>query len=442
MKISSPFFVSKKTKNNKSVWYAHFPDPDNTQKRKVKSVETLRTLLGSTDTSPIKRKAEAIRITQQALDAGVIQLENMNDPLVTEYIKEYWDFDTSDVIRRKNLKKANTISKGYAMNIRGTFIQNALPLFPSNLRMSKLKTSHLEKIINTLIDEGKLSLSTIARVKQAIAVPLKEAHRIGLINANPMLKVETVPVDRKEKGILTETELNKLMEMMRVRVEQETFNQGVYLACALSTLTGMRQGEIRALHTENIKILDETNAIITIKESFGAYEGLKVPKGKRERLVPAPAWLCNEICNHADKNPYGTTIAFWSKESTTSPISSSYIRKELYNCLWDLLEESAHCLKEMVQDGDKVDKKGNPVMIRKGEVIRRQRDVDFHSFRHYFVTWMRSCGLLTDGQLRGVVGHQDSSTTDGYTHQTESNLKRIGAITNNILQFKAEKVAS
>jgi len=96
----------------------------------------------------------------------------------------------------------------------------------------------------------------------------------------------------------------------------------------------------------------------------------------------------------------------------------------------------------MVQDGDKVDKKGNPIMIRKGEVIRRQRGVDFHSFRHYFVTWMRSCGLLTDGQLRGVVGHQDSSTTDGYTHQTESNLKRIGTITNNILHFKGEKNVS
>jgi integrase len=442
MKISSPFFVSKKTKNNKSVWYAHFPDPDNSQKRKVKSVETLRTLLGSMDTSPIKRKTEAIRITQQALDAGIIQFEKKNDPLVVDYIKEYWDFDTSDVIRRKNLKKANTISKGYAKNIRGTFIQNALPLFPNNLRISKLKTSHLEKIINTLIDEGSLSLGTIARVKQAMAVPLKEAYRIGLINDNPMLKVESVPVDRKEKGILTETELNKLMEMMKAGAKQGCFNRGVYLACALSTLTGMRQGEIRALHTENIKILDETNAIITIKESYGAYEQYKIPKGKRERLVPAPSWLCEELVDHAEKSPYETSIVFWSKESSSSPISSSYIRKELYLCLWDLFEEIAHCPKEMVQDGDKVDKKGNPIMIRKGEVIRRQRGVDFHSFRHYFVTWMRSCGLLTDGQLRGVVGHQDSSTTDGYTHQTESNLKRIGTITNNILHFKGEKDVS
>jgi len=442
MKNSSPFFVSKKTKNNKSVWYAHFPDPDNSQKRKVKSVETLRSLLGSTDTSPIRRKAEAIRITQQALDAGILQGDKKDDPLLNDYIKSYWDFDTSDVIRRKNLKKANTISKGYAKNIRGTFVENALPLIPNNLRLSKLKTSHIEKVMNTLIDEGKLSLSTIARVKQSIAVPLKEAHRIGLINENPMLRVEPIPVDYKEKGILTESEINRLMELMRAGVENETFNRGVYLACALSTLTGMRQGEIRALHTENIKILDEVNGVITIKQSYGAYEGCKVPKGKRERLVPAPAWLCEELIDHAEKSTYGTSMVFWSKESSSSPISSSYMRKELYSCLWDLLEEIAHCPKEMVQDRDKVDKDGNPIMIRKGEVLRRERAVDFHSFRHYFVTWMRSCGLLTDGQLRGVVGHQDASTTDGYTHQTEANLKRIGAITNNILQFKVEKNAS
>jgi integrase len=439
MKISSPFFVSKKTKDNKSVWYAHFPDPDDSQKRKVRSVEVLRSQLGSTDTSPIRRKAEAIRITQQALNAGLIQFDQKKDPLVTDYIEAYWDFDNSDVIRRKNLKKANSISRGYAMNIRGTFIKNASPLFPNNLRLSKLKTSHIEKIMNQLIDEGELSLSTIARVKQSIEVPLKEAYRIGLIRENPMLRVEPIPTDRKERGILTETELHKLIEMMRMGIEQGTFNNDVYLACVLSALTGMRQGEIRSLHTENIKILDESNGVITVKESYSAYEGRKVPKGKRERLVPAPTWICEELYDHAEMNPYGSSMVFWSKISTDSPISSSYIRKELYQYLWDLLEEEAGCLKQMIQDGDKVDKDGKPVMIRKGEEIRRQRNIDFHSFRHYFVTWMRSSGLLTDGQLRGVVGHQDSATTDNYTHQTESNLKRIGSITNNILQFKLEE---
>jgi hypothetical protein len=70
MKIWSPFFVSKKTKNNKSVWYAHFPDPDDSQKRKVRSVEILRSQLGSADTSPIRRKVEAIKYYSLIIDSS------------------------------------------------------------------------------------------------------------------------------------------------------------------------------------------------------------------------------------------------------------------------------------------------------------------------------------------------------------------------------------
>ena len=54
--------------------------------------------------------------------------------------------------------------------------------------------------------------------------------------------------------------------------------------------------------------------------------------------------------------------------------------------------------------------------IRKGELIRRERNVNFHSLRHFFIT---RAGSLMGGDanlLRLAVGHETQAMTDRYTH--------------------------
>jgi len=214
VKNSPYYYLSKKRKVNRDYWYAYFPDDENPGKVKVKSVESLRKLLGIKDRTKITRKQEAAIITQKALDAGVVRFGE-KDPLFVDYVAEFWDFEQSAYIKRKNFKQAGSISRDYARNILGTFKKNAVPLLPMGLKLSQITTAHIENLIDHWINDGELSQSTIARVLQSMAVPLKEATRLGKIHHNPMLAVDTVSAKPKERGILTDSEIVQLFSLMQ-----------------------------------------------------------------------------------------------------------------------------------------------------------------------------------------------------------------------------------
>jgi integrase len=277
------------------------------------------------------------------------------------------------------------------------------------LLLSQVSTHQIEKVVNKLLDEGRLSNASIIRIKQSMSRPIKEAYRIGLIASNPMERVESFSSQPKKRGILTEQELGTLMTYLKQGVAKGTVKNHIFLACALSVQTGMRAGEICGLHKDHIHLVDDNQGIINVCKAYAAYVGFKTPKGKRDRMVPVPRWLCEALIVNAEMNPNRNGLVFWSKITDLGPISETYLRKYYYEAL------------------DKA--------LGMNEEEREARNITFHSFRHYFVTWMRGSGLLSDGQLREVVGHQDSSTTDEYTHQTETTLLRIGSISNNILQF-------
>jgi integrase len=433
VKNSPYYYLSKKRKVNRDYWYAYFPDDENPGKVKVKSVESLRKLLGIKDRTKITRKQEAAIITQKALDAGVVRFGE-KDPLFVDYVAEFWDFEQSAYIKRKNFKQAGSISRDYARNILGTFKKNAVPLLPMGLKLSQITTAHIENLIDHWINDGELSQSTIARVLQSMAVPLKEATRLGKIHHNPMLAVDTVSAKPKERGILTDSEIVQLFSLMQERVQQGTLDKAVFLASLLSTYTGMRQGEIRALEADAIQLVNDEHGIIHVQAAWANYGYRKSPKGKRDRKVPAPRWLCDELLKLAEMNPYENSLVFWSKKSAAVPLAATYFRNWLYDSLTDLFELNAGSEGQMVPDGEKVDTDGNPVMIRAGEETRRVRNVNFHSFRHFFVTQMR--GKLSESDLRNVVGHQDSKTTDLYDHFTDESLLRIGKVSSNIIQFQ------
>lgn len=430
------YFLCKKKKAKRYYWYAHFPDV-RTGKVMAKSVESLRKQMGDNDRRPITRKQEATIITQMALDKGLIKRDVL-DPLFYEYVEKFWDYDASDYIRRRNVKNPNSIGRDYARNMQGTFILNAKPHLPSKLKLNQVQTNHIETVINKLIDEGKLSNATIQKVVQSMSVPLRQAFRVSMIPSNPMDKVESISSRSKERGILTQSELVGLFTKMKdgqLDDSGEVIDKPVYLACLLSTYTGMRQGEIRGLRSDAIEIINDQYGIITIREAFAQRAGFKTPKGKRDRKVPAPRWLCDELLQCVSINPYGNDLVFWSKTSDTNPISASYIRDRLYEVMWEQLEEQQSCVGRMVKDGDKTDSEGHPVMIRYGEILRRDRDINFHSFRHFFVTQMRGSGQLSEGELRSIVGHRKSSTTDLYDHNTQEQMSKAVNVVCKVIPF-------
>ena len=94
-----------------------------------------------------------------------------------------------------------------------------------------------------------------------------------------------------------------------------------------------------------------------------------------------------------------------------------------------MLEVENNCVGEKIKVATK--KPGEKKTITKGEYLRNERNIVFHSLRHYYVTFMR--GKIGDNLLQRVVGHQSEAMTNNYTHNTQERLLEVGMISSNIL---------
>jgi len=137
--------------------------------------------------------------------------------------------------------------------------------------------------LNTLTDTGTLANATIAKVMKSMTTPLREAYKKEIIQKDPTRTLDPIDETGKEKGILTSKEFSDLLVWMR-----DNSPQHVLLATVLAAATGMRMGEIRALRSDDIQIVDEHDALIKIDESYSNLDRFKTPKAKKTRQTPCP----------------------------------------------------------------------------------------------------------------------------------------------------------
>jgi integrase len=69
-----------------------------------------------------------------------------------------------------------------------------------------------------------------------------------------------------------------------------------------------------------------------------------------------------------------------------------------------------------------------------GEIARRERNVSFYSFRHFFNSTIR--GTVSDDILRLQTGHSDAKMTNHYDHLTDDRGEQLRqAVQSKILPF-------
>lgn len=413
------YYLTKRKKGKRKIWYAFFTDPNDSQKCIMStSVELLRKKLGITTKFPLTKEKEAYVIVERAIAEGLINLNRDVIDFIT-YVNEFWDFDNSDYIRRRNQKSPNSIGKDYAKIMASNFKGHATPNLPPHLKLHEVTSFHIEKVVDTLLDAKELSNATISKVVQSMSVPLKEATRKKLVPHNPMDGVEPLTSTYKQRGIYTLEEISKALDHLykkgTIGVEEIKNVKGPnktrvnkpypvrtdlkpYLAVALAAYTGMRAGEIRALCMEQIELVNDDFGIITVDRAYNDYAGQKSTKGKRTRKVPLPRTICDQLIQMGAQNPHeDRDLVFWSKETSINPISSNHILTQFYKAL-DAIG---------VKDED-----------------RKQRNLDFHSLRHTFNSTLR--GKVADKSLQAVVGHESITMTDRYTHESLDELIHVG----------------
>lgn len=413
------YYLTKRKKTKRSYWYAFFTDPNDSQKILFSvSVESLRRKLGLGMNTPITREREAYAIVERAITDGLIRKQSETTSF-SDYVCKFWDFDTSEYITRRNQKVPNSIGKDYARTMKANFENHAMKHLPKKLEISQVTTLHIETVIDSLLDEGNLSNATIQKVVQSMSVPLKEARRKKLIPHNPMDGVEPLANTYKKRGIYTVEELLLIIEHLykkgtvgvqeikKVRGKNKTkveksflvkTDLKPYLAVSLAAHTGMRMGEVRALCSEQIKLVNDEFGIIEVDRAYNSYAGDKSTKGKRVRQVPLSRKLCDELIHMAKQNPHkGSTRVFWSKENPDHPISSNHILLQFLKAV-------------------------KAIGIEDEE--RTTRNLDFHSLRHTFNSNLR--GRITEKTLRAIVGHESEAMSDRYTHEQIDELLAVG----------------
>jgi integrase len=387
MSSPAPFTLCRIQRNERIYYYALFRDPVTGKRTNKKSVERLRTRLGILSEQPIRRRDEAIRICQQALEAGLIFSRNTKIGLKA-YLRSFYTWDESEYVKRRNMLSAGSIGQDYIETRLNLLENHVLKEIQPNMLLSEVTLGWLEAVQYRLATGNTISHATVNIIMGAVVTAVKDAQRRGDISSLVSLELKHLDVVHRSRGILTEQELATFMNWAQVNSERR-----IYLACLLALVTGMRSGELRGLLVQAVG-----NDMITVDTAYADRAGLKMPKGKRTRYVPCPPPLCAELCMLAAENPYSSEhqLVFWSKRGggfVSSHYFSTRFKEEL--------------VRSEVLSQEQVEK----------------RNITFHSLRHMANTLLR--GRVDEYLLRMTIGHTKTQLSDLYTHMNRRSLDEV-----------------
>ncbi|MCB9800519.1 MAG: tyrosine recombinase XerC [Candidatus Omnitrophica bacterium] len=220
------------------------------------------------------------------------------------------------------------------------------------------------------------SKSSVSRKLACIRSFFKFLARENVLNENPAAGIATPKRDKKLPFFLDPEEITRLLEAPSKGNWEESRDKAI-----LETLysSGLRVSELVGLNYEDVDLL---SGLLRVRG-----------KGKKERIVPVGKIAIQAIKNYLGKKP--------PKEDLRS------IKKALY------VNRSG---------GRLTDRSVRRMLLKYARRIALNKEVSPHVLRHSFATHMLDRGA----DLRSVqelLGHENLSTTQIYTHVTTKRLK-------------------
>lgn len=224
------------------------------------------------------------------------------------------------------------------------------------------------------------SKTTIARKLATLRSFFKFLNRRGLTGNNPMLTVRTPKLEKRLPKFMTEQQIEQLL-----KTPCDTNLLGARDKALLEVIysSGLRVGELVAMNLEDV---DFIGAVVRIRG-----------KGRKERLTPIGQTALTALQKYLTMR-HGLTGQPGKPESTAPLFTNKHGRRL-----------SARSVRR------KLDK-----YLRQANL---DADISPHTLRHSFATHMLDRGA----DLRAVqelLGHQNLSTTQIYTHLTTQRLRQ------------------
>jgi integrase len=298
----------------------------------------------------------------------------------SDYLLEFWDFERSPYIREK-LRAEHSIHKNYVHGMIGNVKKYWIPFFHSAL-LGELSPNDIERFVDHLSDiKWNKKMQPISNIRKngiirAGSIPLRWAYRKGKIEQDITRGLMLFSRRPVERPILTP-------QLAASIFSQEWADERSKVANMTAMVTGLRAGELQGL-----RVSDLGDDCLLVRHSWNYFDKLKPTKNNCERVVELPFPQVLESLKHiASLNPHGTgnnSFVFWASLSASKPMEQklfvSGLRKSLMVSGLDATEAKGFC---------------------------------FHSWRHFFTTYMRP--KLEDKLLQSQTGHKTIPMLEHYS---------------------------
>jgi len=290
---------------------------------------------------------------------------------LADYLTEFWDWDRSPYIREK-LRAEHSIHKNYVLAMARVIRNYWVPFFPS-LLLGELLPGELDRFVDHLsalrVGDKKERLSNVRKndILKAGVVPLRWAYKKSKIDIDVTRNLIFFSDQTAKRLILSPQQASAVFA-------QEWEDRRSYIANMTAMVTGLRAGELQGLQS-----CDLGDGCLLVRHSWNRYDKLKTTKTNSERKVELPfPFVLQSLHYIASLNPHGfrpDSFVFWSSHSAYKPMEQKRFIVGLRDSLMSsgLSEEAA-------------------------------RKYDFHSWRHFFTTYMRP--KLEDKLLQSQTGHK------------------------------------
>lgn len=330
----------------------------------------------------------SVNLVPNVQSANAEKVSDSTKPIfLIETLSNFWDFENSEYVKKR-------IARGYDIKQRnckeklGIVKRYWAKYFDADRTVQSLTSRELDDFLMYLRTEKKLSADTVNKTMTAGNMAFEFLIKEGLITSNPLSSVERFKVNAKKRGIPTETEMKKLMEL-----NWDWTDSVNKLAFKVAALFGLRAGEISGLQVCDI---DANADLLYIRHSWNDTDKLKDTKNGDDRIIPIEHGVALELLMNARRNPdYSeTSFVFWSPKVEGQPMWPSSFEDDFYLAMQK---------------------------IGISEEQRKERNIVFHSLRHYCATQIAQRASLEIAMK--ILGHRTEEMTRLYSeHETQMKL--------------------
>jgi integrase len=378
-KYLPPVSTGKKTENE-AMQEAFKMMSEGIQQKKKKTV-TVREMSLKDEARKLKTKEDADIILSELQRLGLVKsyiLDNTQKAQdFNSFLTTFWDWETSPYIKEK-LRQNHSIHKRHCKQQ-----SNAVELYWTEFFKGRLLGEITHDDISNFINEmGTKEISSSRKnvVIKAGFKPLRWAFAKRYIEFDPTMGHLLFSEIEKKRHILTPSVAGAIFKI-------DWSEERAKIANLLSSITGMRSGEVMAL-----KVKDIGADCLYVQNAWNYVDQLKTTKNNKSRTVEiAFPYVIQKLIEIAKQNPWGVTpnsYVFWSEFHADQPMQGYFFLNGLREALAKI-----------------------------GFTAEQADNYDFHGWRHFFTSYMVK--KLDRKLLKSQTGHLTDDMIELYSdHET------------------------